>query len=61
MKIEIVDGNIVVVIPCNKETFGKAQLSASGKTKVLATTHGFTGIMTPAGNVKLSLNATVDK
>ncbi|HEY1216719.1 MAG TPA: hypothetical protein VGE93_24100 [Bryobacteraceae bacterium] len=44
-----------LVIDCSKEARDKAQPSKSGKTKILATTSGFTGF----GDVKVSLNATI--
>lgn len=46
---------LVITIDCSKAARDGAEPSKSGKTKVLATTGGFTGY----GDVKLSLNATV--
>ena len=59
MKIEYIDNQIVVIIPVSKDLYAKAPPSKSGKTRVLSTTNGFTSVMTPAGPVSLSLNATV--
>ena len=56
MKHEIVDGNkLCIVIDISPEALAKAEPSKSGKTKVLASTHGFANF----NGVGLSLNATV--
>lgn len=44
-----------LVIDCSKAARDAAQPSKSGKTKILATTSGFTGF----GDVQISLNATI--
>jgi hypothetical protein len=59
MKIEYIDNQLVIIIPVTKDLVAKAEPSKSGKTKVLATTHGFTSVQTPHGPVSLSMNATV--
>jgi hypothetical protein len=64
MNIKFVkDGNqdvLVVAIPVSKEALEAARDSASGKTKVVATTGGFVSYQTPGGDkVSLSLNLTV--
>ena len=46
---------LVITIDCGKDAIANAKPSSSGKTKVVASTHGFTKV----GNVSLSLNATV--
>lgn len=46
---------LIITIDCSKEAREKAGPSKSGKTKILATTGGFTGF----GDVKVSLNATI--
>jgi hypothetical protein len=58
MKYEIVDGNkLVIVINVGAADLKAALVSKSGKSKVIATTHGFTNIALPHGTVSLSLNA----
>jgi hypothetical protein len=54
------EGNkLVITIDASKEAFENAGPSSSGKTKLLASSHGF--IMAAAGDkvVKISLNATI--
>ena len=46
---------LVLTIDLSKAAREAARPSASGKTKILATTSGFTGY----GDVKVSLNATI--
>lgn len=46
---------LTLVIDCSKAAREAAQPSKSGKTKILATTSGFTGF----GDVKVSVNATI--
>jgi hypothetical protein len=46
---------LVLTIDISKSAREAAKPSASGKTKILATTSGFTGY----GDVKVSLNATI--
>jgi hypothetical protein len=46
---------LILVIDVSAKAKEAAQPSKSGKTKVLATTSGFTGY----GDVKVSLNATI--
>ena len=57
MKVE--GDKLIITLDASKAAFEAAAPSASGKTKVLASTRGFTGISTPLGVVKISLNATV--
>jgi hypothetical protein len=55
VKGEIKGDTLVLTIDISASAKEKAQPSKSGKTKVLATTSGFTGF----GDVKVSLNATI--
>jgi hypothetical protein len=59
MKFEIVEGNkLVVVIDISKEALAAAAPSASGKSKVVASTHGNKAIGLPDGRVMhLGINA----
>ncbi len=52
---EIKGDKLVITIDVSKAARDAAEVSKSGKSKLLATTGGFTGY----GDVKLSLNATV--
>jgi hypothetical protein len=52
---EMKGDNLVITIDCGKAAREEAHPSKSGKTKVLATTGGFTRI----GDVSVSLNATL--
>lgn len=55
VKGEIKGDVLVLSIDVSKAARDAAQPSKSGKTKILATTSGFTGF----GDVKISLNATI--
>lgn len=55
VKGEVKGDTLVLTIDISKAAKDAAQPSKSGKTKVLATTSGFTGF----GDVKVSLNATI--
>jgi len=55
VKGEIKGDELVLTISLSKAAREAAKPSSSGKTKILATTSGFTGF----GDVKVSLNATV--
>lgn len=55
VKGEIKGDVLVLTIDVSKAARDAAQPSKSGKTKILATTSGFTGF----GDVKISLNATI--
>lgn len=57
VKGEIKGDVLVLSIDLSKAARDAAKESKSGKTKILATTSGFTGF----GDVKVSLNATIDK
>lgn len=50
-----IDGNkLILTIDISAEKLAAAEPSKSGKTKVVASTHGFTNL----GNVGVSLNVT---
>lgn len=55
VKGEIKGDTLVLTIDISKAAREAAAPSKSGKTKILATTSGFTGF----GDIKVSLNATV--
>lgn len=55
VKGEIKGDTLVLTIDISKAAKDAAQPSKSGKTRVLASTSGFTGF----GDVKVSLNATI--
>lgn len=52
---EIKGDKLILTIDISPATKAAAQPSKSGKSKILATTSGFTGF----GDVKVSLNATI--
>lgn len=55
-----VDGDkLVITLDISKAARDKAEPSSTGKTKTLASTRGFTALSTPAGLVKVSLNASI--
>lgn len=58
MDIKVQGDKLVITIDIAKANFDAALPSASGKTKVLASTRGFANYATPHGVVGLSLNAT---
>ena len=55
VKGEIKGDTLVLTIDISKAAREAAKDSKTGKTKILATTSGFTGF----GDVKVSLNATI--
>lgn len=55
IKGEVKGDTLVLFIDISKAAREAAQPSKSGKTKILATTSGFTGF----GDIKVSLNATI--
>lgn len=58
MQVKI-EGNVLTIsVDISKEAFTNAKPSASGKTKVVDSSHGFTNFSTPNGMVGLSLNCT---
>ena len=58
MKIEQKGNVLLIEIDVSKVAFDAAIASASGKTKIVDSTHGFTGVVTPGGLCQLSLNLT---
>ncbi len=56
VKGEIKGDTLVLTIDISKAARDAAKDSKSGKSKILATTSGFTGF----GDVKVSLNATIN-
>lgn len=54
-KIEVVGDKVVVTIDASKAALEAAKLSSTGKSRVVASTNGFTN----AGGIKLSLNCIV--
>ena len=55
MDVKLVGDKLVITIDVSAEAKAKAEPSKSGKTKVIASTRGFTRY----GDVALSLNATI--
>ncbi len=55
VKGEIKGDTLVLTIDISKAARDAAKDSKSGKSKILATTSGFTGF----GDIKVSLNATI--
>lgn len=55
VKGEVKGDTLILTIDISKAARDAAKDSKSGKSKILATTSGFTGF----GDVKVSLNATV--
>lgn len=58
MKIDIKGDVMTITLDVSKASLDAAKPSASGKTKIVDSTHGFTGVNTPGGLVALSLNLT---
>lgn len=54
MDVKIENGKMVITIDVSAEAVKNAQPSKSGKTRIVASTNGFTNY----GNVGLSLNCT---
>lgn len=54
---EIRDGKLVIICNVDDKTLAAAELSKSGKSRIVATTNGFAGY----GKVKVSLNVTSAK
>lgn len=59
MDIKLNGDKLVITFDVSAKALAEAPPSQSGKTRVVASTHGFTNVMTPNGTVGLSLNATV--
>lgn len=58
MNVKIEGNTLVITIDISKEAFAGAPPSSSGKSRVVASTHGFANYVTPNGSLGLSLNAT---
>lgn len=58
MNVEIKGDKLVITIDVSKAAIDAAPNSASGKSRVVASTRGFANYATPHGTVGLSLNAT---
>lgn len=58
MNVEVKGDKLIITIDVSKASFDAAQTSASGKSRVVASTRGFANYSTPNGIVGLSLNAT---
>jgi len=54
MDVKMENGKLIITIDVSPEALKKAEPSKSGKTRVVASTHGFTNY----GSVGLSLNCT---
>lgn len=57
MKIEMRGDTLVIEIDCSAEARARATDSKSGKTRILASTHGFSKV----GDIGVSLNVTIPK
>lgn len=60
MQYALDNGVLLLAIPVTKDAIAAAHLSASGKTRILATTSGFVPIPGTSG-VKVGLNVTAPK
>jgi hypothetical protein len=58
MDVKINGDTMVITIDVSAKALKEAQPSSTGKTRTVATTHGFSRYQTPAGEVALSLNAS---
>lgn len=58
MDIKVQGDKLVITIDISAAAFKDAPPSSSGKSRVVASTHGFANYVTPNGQLGLSLNAT---
>jgi hypothetical protein len=58
LQIDIKGDVMTVTIDVSKAAYDEALASTSGKTKLVSSTHGFTGVQTPGGICQLALNLT---
>jgi hypothetical protein len=58
MKVDVKGDVLTITIDVSKAALEAATASKSGKTKIVDSTRGFTGIASPAGQLALSLNLT---
>jgi len=56
MNIEVKDDKLVIEVDVSPTALAKAEVSKSGKTRLVATTHGFAEY----GSVKVSLNVITE-
>lgn len=56
MKVEYKAGVLTITIPCGEKEIKAAQMSKSGKSKMVATTSGFVPVEGAPEGVRLSLN-----
>ena len=59
MKTEIKDGMLIITIPVSADAIRNARPSATGKTRIVASSGGFKGIDGAPGGAALSLNLTL--
>ena len=59
MKIDVKGDTMTITLDVSKAALDAALPSKGGKMRLVDTTHGFTGINTPGGSVRLSLNLGV--
>lgn len=60
MNISVKGDKLVIEIDISKTTIAKAELSKSGKSKLVASTGGFTSVQGAPG-VRVGLNVTAEK
>jgi hypothetical protein len=58
MQVVTKGNELIITLDVSKEAYDNAPASKSGKQKLIATSHGFLMVNTPAGVAKLSLNLT---
>lgn len=61
MKIAFEKNEVVIRIPCSDKEIKNAPASKSGKTRMIASTGGFTQVTGAPDGVKLSLNLIAPK
>ena len=61
MEVKFEKNAVVIRVPVTKESVGKAALSKSGKTKLVASTGGFSAVPEAPFGLKLSMNLIADK
>ena len=58
MNIRIEGDKLIITLDVSKDALTNAPPSSTGKSRVVASTHGFANYVTPNGSVGLSLNCT---
>jgi len=61
MNIRSEGDKLIIEVDCSAAVLKSAPPSSSGKTRVVATTSGFTGVAMKAGMVKVGLNITTTR